>query len=483
MTISGAMTISGDWVHVMKSEAPSAFTRAPPFTPRCVFIDGMPSLMIAGSMRRWDDFIRFNFACKIQKFVNQGVKAVVLGFDDYAHVPMAKAITQENRSKNTVTHDVDERHTLSTQIPDDYPSLIRNRIFKRKVIELIICEIANHVRPASGREDLHLIIDYVECPLLFQRVDGKWSHSTMDEVPPMGECDTKWTRWCRMYGDCCAVSVDGDFLPIALIEHERQLRELGPGGGSPNKISIYRMEYNMKDGDGEGAGTKRAAGGQPKKVKKEGDGTGEAEPRAKRRYEFVNIGLLYHVLSSAMRQCAPSTVSAGAGQEMQWMGILAFLIGITGTDFSRKLPLLGAKKIWDCVPMKQIWPTLLRCYDPVANQVNVSDACDLFIARLYLEKFRKHARGEDLEGVVASIQKSKLSDKTKGQLSSVLPIDCTVRNCNWVLHYWQCRQPVRASDGSWDFGAVHPDPVQDEYGFRWVEKKGGKRSVQWLDVV
>lgn len=49
----------------------------------------------------------------------------------------------------------------------------------------------------------------------------------MTDIPPMGECDVKFTRWGRAYGDMIAHSVDGDFLPIALIEHERNLREVG----------------------------------------------------------------------------------------------------------------------------------------------------------------------------------------------------------------------------------------------------------------
>ena len=41
------------------------------------------------------------------------------------------------------------------------------------------------------------------------------------QLPPMGENDIKFTRFCEMYGDCVAHSVDGDYLPIALMEHER----------------------------------------------------------------------------------------------------------------------------------------------------------------------------------------------------------------------------------------------------------------------
>jgi hypothetical protein len=61
----------------------------------------------------------------------------------------------------------------------------------------------------------------------------------------MGENDIKFTRFSRMYGDCIAHSVDGDYLPIALMEHERQVAELGKDQ-DPIRIAVYRLEYNMQ---------------------------------------------------------------------------------------------------------------------------------------------------------------------------------------------------------------------------------------------
>lgn len=475
----------------MKSEAPDAFTPKCPFVPKVVFFDGMPNLQVAGAVTRWDDFVRFNFANRVQKFMSMGTGVCVLAFDDYAHVPMAKSITQANRCKNKTFHDVDERHTLSAHIPGDYKNLIANRVFKRKVIEMVICEITSHLRPVSP--DQKFIVDYTRAPLLYKYDAGtrKWVFEEMPGIPPNGECDIKWTRWCRMYGDCVAVSVDGDFLPIALLEHQRQVAELGPNA-DPIRMAVYRMEYNMKDGDGANGKKKKGAVAG---VKRDAQGravataattaaqqqAGQAPPVKRRTFEYVDITLLYHVLVGAMAQCAPSGV--GNRQcELRYMSVLAFLIGISGTDFSRKVPHLGPKKIWDSLPMKNIWPALMRVYDPVTDQVNVSEACDLFIARLYLDKFRKHARGEDLDSVMASLMNSKLSDKTKGELASVFAIDVTIRNTNFILHYWRCRQPKAADDGGWDYSEMYPDPIQDEFGFRYVEKASGKRAVQWLDA-
>jgi hypothetical protein len=60
----------------------------------------------------------------------------------------------------------------------------------------------------------------------------------------MGENDIKFTRFARMYGDTIAHSVDGDYLPIALMEHERQV-VLHGRHTDPSRMAIYRLEYNM----------------------------------------------------------------------------------------------------------------------------------------------------------------------------------------------------------------------------------------------
>lgn len=109
-----------------------------------------------------------------------------------------------------------------------------------RVIDLVAETITDHIGLLVGQT---LIIDYVDCPVKF-KVDmatGKVCHTYMTDVPPMGECDVKFTRWGRMYGDMIAHSVDGDFIPIALLEHERNIRL----GASQFKIGLYRMEYNM----------------------------------------------------------------------------------------------------------------------------------------------------------------------------------------------------------------------------------------------
>lgn len=65
-------------------------------------------------------------------------------------------------------------------------------------------------------------------------------------MPALGECDIKWTRWFERYGDGIASSTDGDFIPIALMNHEAQLRKLASGVGTRlYQVAIYRSDITF----------------------------------------------------------------------------------------------------------------------------------------------------------------------------------------------------------------------------------------------
>jgi hypothetical protein len=213
--------------------------------------------MAASTTRMWDDLVKRNFAYPIMRYYRMGASTVVLAFDDYAHVPAAKSITQANRSKGKAPFVFGDSQNLESVMPQDYNERLCNRVYKRRVIELITEMVPDCARLREGQR---LIIDYVDCPVLFQ-VDestGRVKHSYMESIPPMGECDVKFTRWSRMLGDMIAHSIDGDFIPIALMEYEKQVNKLllrggaagERGGGSqgrvaPSSIAIYRMECRM----------------------------------------------------------------------------------------------------------------------------------------------------------------------------------------------------------------------------------------------
>lgn len=160
------MTIDSGWVRVLKDEAPDAFRSTYPFkgVPNVAYIDGMPLLMASErTTSTWDALLKNNFARHISRYfrwhlqltgavvllplniwlsqVNPkhrlGCKAVVLAFDDYDRVPMAKSITQANRSKKKAPYEFGEGQQLPPTIPHAYNDKLSNRIFKRRVIDMV----------------------------------------------------------------------------------------------------------------------------------------------------------------------------------------------------------------------------------------------------------------------------------------------------------------------------------------------------------
>jgi hypothetical protein len=194
------------------------------------------------------------------------------------------------------------------------------------VIDYIVATLPRMLDLKHGRS---FIIDYVECPVrYFYNQDTLKLDMEYMQLPPMGENDVKFTRFARIYGDCIAHSVDGDYLPIALMEHEKQVALLGVDS-DPIKIAVYRLEYNMSPKPT----PKRTASGDEKPEK------ADKKPRS---WEFVDITTLYNVVSNVMDGFSTNSIvtarTATSSHDAHRMKILACLIGLTGTDFTRSLP-------------------------------------------------------------------------------------------------------------------------------------------------
>jgi hypothetical protein len=65
----------------------------------------------------------------------------VLAFDDYKYVSSAKSITQANRTKKAAVFQFDERQYLEPKVPKDFNDKLRNRVYKRKVIDCIVASL------------------------------------------------------------------------------------------------------------------------------------------------------------------------------------------------------------------------------------------------------------------------------------------------------------------------------------------------------
>jgi hypothetical protein len=184
-----------------------------------------------------------------------------------------------------------------------------------------------------------------------------------------------------------------------------------------------------------------------------------------------------------------SASSVTSSHDAHRMKIVACLIGLTGTDFTRSLPFLSPGKIWEALNVKAIWFGLLRAFDCQTDSLLVADACDKLVAHLYKNNFAKHTHGSTLQSVLSSVQSSKLSVSTKTKMPSAARVETTIKNINWLLIYWKCFSPVPTAVPEtqieldtlpiWDHSVCFPDAVAPEYGFKRT-KAGG--AVQWLDV-
>ncbi len=208
-------------------------------------------------------------------------------------------------------------------------------------------------------------------------------------------------------------AIDGDFLPIALAS-----------GCSSISIKRYKL--------GEG-----------------------------RTYEWVNIDLLKNEMTLIFRR------SINLHDHCFWpnweIHCLMFLIGITGTDYSRGLPLIKPKKIWNLLP-KLLSVLFNGCIHLINDQPTLLPdvAADLLYSNIYANVFRSHVtHTSTFDNVLHSLHSSKLSMKSKSSLPSFQRARCTIKNVNFILAYWN---------------GMAPNSMDPQYGFKLNEG-----VVEWND--
>jgi hypothetical protein len=208
----------------------------------------------------------------------------------------------------------------------------------------------------------------------------------MADVPPMGEADIKFLRWSDHFkcADMVAFSIDGDFIPIALIRRELQLLKLKlfqqqqqQQDGAENKktrpprvgnVAIFRIKYRppgtnaavksqqqqqqapackkqrliVSDGRGQPLGLSSSSQHnlQPAAATSAAAGARERASSAPREWEYVDIPKLHAGMQEAFTRICPM-VTRNPLHRYHYMRMLAVLIGLSGTDFSRGLPHVG----------------------------------------------------------------------------------------------------------------------------------------------
>ena len=428
------MTIHSDWGRILHSKCPDAFL---PKIPTNVdfgvgVIDGHLQLMCVNSgLVTWERFLQYLFVNPIKKLFEAGCPVVVLCFDSYDTVPIYKSMTQIKRCQKKSSVDFRPGDDLPLTIPHDTMAFMLNRNFKLKVIDMA-CALLPSMVLQHMTYDQRLIVDYKRV-VEYRRANDQ-TPIPFDGMFPTGESDIKFARYVDLFGNALVHAIDGDYMAIALLYYA--LRR-----STEKKIYIFRQLSQLAPTAAERAADGEAASGKRRKLAH----TVEAKKAKKKTPKcWVDMQMIYSCIAQHVVGAVPGASSASAVQAMVVIMLCA------GTDFSRPIPLIGPKRIWEAVP--EVAGPLLKAVGD--GGLNYTVFADEVIGELYKSVFARHvsssARG--FRAVMHElINMSSLSATTTGRLPSEAQLTTTLKNINWVVyHYWTViNGPIHAPlDGS-----------------------------------
>ena len=401
------MTIHTKWMELLRAEAASAFEYGELTLPvNASFIDGQIKLMISSDpTQTWAGFLHAKFVSVVMRhFIEHRCTTVVLAFDDRRFVPRAKAITQHKRRAGVNIIEFGESDVLPNTMPAEWRESIMNPWFKHRVLELICNNVPRLVCPPAGCK---LVIDW-ETVTEYTYTDNECP-DVADLASPtcIGEADLKFTRWMRrLQCPMLVEATDGDYIPIAL-------------------------------------GLKAAGIEQPVAILKAWSHD--------RGLEFINIERMYGFLRNKFHSVNARKPSC------PWWEIKLFilLLGLSGTDFTRNLPLVSPQRMWNSLPL------IVQTFQMDGSGVHMAQGKRM-VELLYAETFPKHIDTFSRQSVWTQAQASKLGQRNKALIPTDGRIVCTLRNVNFLMAYWlQFAAPERI----------------EEYGFR-TDDTG---AVAWDD--
>ena len=400
------MTIHTQWMTLLRENATNAFGKTLPKPAEASFIDGQIKLMKGDSVQTWSHFLYSQFAAIITRhFMEYGCKTVVLAFDDKRHVPKAKAITQLKRRTGVDIIEFFENDTLPSEVPANWKEAIMNPFFKHRVIELVCENIPRLVDPPAG---CTLIIDW-------QTVTSyEYGEATKDPIVTTGDCtnigeaDIKFAQWMqRLMRPMLIEATDGDYIPISL--------------------GLKTMDIN-----------------HPVSILK---------GRREDGFEFIDIDELHTFLRESFGRAA-----RGKPLGEHWeIKLFITLLGLSGTDFTRNLPLVSPSKMWASLSI--VVSTFAMDGPATVHQKQ----CKRLVELLYAETFPKHIDAfERGMSVWHQAQASKLGARNKALIPTDARIRCTLKNLNFLMAYWVTFKPPTAIE---------------LYGFR----VGATGAIEWDD--
>jgi hypothetical protein len=400
------MTIHTQWMKLLREQADCAFGTALPKPAEASFIDGQIKLMKGDSVQTWSHFLYSQFSALITRhFVEYGCKTVVLAFDDKRHVPKAKAITQLKRRTGVDIIEFFENDTLPAEVPANWKEAIMNPFFKNRVIELVCENVPRLVDPPAG---CTLIIDWQNITSYEYTEPAQDPVITTEECTNIGEADIKFAQWMQRFCRPMLIeATDGDYIPIAL-----GLKTMGIN----HPVSI--LKGRREDGP-----------------------------------EFIDIDVLHGFLCQTFKRAARGR-SLGEHWEIK---LFITLLGLSGTDFTRNLPLVSPSKMW---------ASLSLVIDAFAMDGPITvhmKQCKRLVELLYAETFPKHIDAFERDtSIWHQAQASKLGARNKALIPTNARIRCTLKNLNFLMAYWVTFTP--------------PTDIE-HYGFR----VGATGTIEWDD--
>jgi len=369
-----------------------------------MFIDGQIKLMKAESINTWSCFIKQQFIRCLDRAFNQGIPVVVLGFDNYVHVPTAKNMTQRKRMRDVEAIEFQRGQELPTIIPDNWSAAIKNRAFKTKVISFIISNLRSHYENTS----LTLVIDYMGVPEVIGtpiQLPSELQNADLKR----GECDIKAFMWTKL-GPLLIDSTDGDFIPIALLQYDEC--------NSP--IVLHRFTTRVRDSK-------------------------PSDPR----YEYVDIQKLHAFVINEMRRSSEPCRD------------FASLVGMVGCDFTMSLPQIGPKTLWSIrAHIKKhmletpagmlllIVRTMLKTYQSHLSTVIKR------INGMLLDAPTPESAENAYTLIYTTLQnKPNLSERIRSKLWTPTRMNAHVKNVAWTLQYWKCLHHFT-------------DPLESDFGYK-----------------
>ena len=337
---------------------------------------------------------------------------MVLAFDDRRYVPRAKAITQHKRRSGVQIIEFTDMDILPNEIPVGWKEAIMNQCFRNRVIEMVCVNIPRLIiPPASG---CTLVVDWVDVREYRYSDEAPEPVETVLNVEvygdtPVGEADIKFALWMRrLQCPMLIEATDGDYIPIALGLKTRDIQ-----------ASIWILKAW----------------------------------KAESGYEYIDIDGVYCFLQQKFARAARGR------QCCAWWEIKLFitLLGLTGTDFTRNLPLVSPQRMWDNLPL------IIQSFEMETSDTISMSQGKRIVELLYAEVFPKHIDScFKRQSVWQQVQGSKLGARTKALVPTDRRILCTLKNLNFLLAYW-----LRS----------HVPEANEEYGFH----EDGNGVLGWAD--